>query len=211
MDWSSWVRILIHLGTSGRNLKKSLRSGLRNMKREKVERICEVCGKKFPVQPSRVKWGRGITCSPECQHILVGHKNSRPKIKLICKGCGKKFSKSPSTFKNKVGGGQFCSTKCAYANKKRGELSANWRGGKVVGNEKIRKSPEYKEWIKKVIKRDNYTCQVCGIKNVSFHIHHIKELAKYPELAMVVLNGLTVCVPCHSRIHNKHLRRMRND
>lgn len=174
----------------------------------KIIRICPICKKEFKVSPSRIKYGRGITCSKKCQNILVSLKNNK-KMRITCKYCGKDFFRSKSHINNKNGKGQYCSTKCAYSNKKRGKLSANWKGGRLTENEKIRKSLEYKEWIKKILIRDNYICQICGVKNVPFHIHHVKEFSKYPDLRLEITNGITLCIPCHSQIHKKLLRRIR--
>jgi len=182
-------------------------NGLKNMK---IKRICKICKRKFKIFLSRIKYGRGITCSKKCQNVWVSFKNNK-QIKLICKYCGKKFFRSKSQIDNKNGKGQYCSIKCAYSNKKRGELSSNWKGGRLNENEKIRKSPEYKIWIKKILKRDNFVCQICNVKNVPFHIHHIKEFSKFPDLRLSEDNGIVLCIPCHSSIHNKTFKRIRND
>lgn len=56
--------------------------------------------------------------------------------------------------------------------------------------------PEYKEWRKKVFKRDNYTCRECGEKRY-LQAHHIKQVALFPELMFDVDNGETLCKECH--------------
>ena len=80
---------------------------------------------------------------------------------------------------------------------RRGEKSGNWQGGKMKENRIIRGRIEFREWRTKVFERDNYTCQICGVRGCYLHPHHLKQLAKYPELAFKVDNGQTLCVPCH--------------
>ncbi len=78
-----------------------------------------------------------------------------------------------------------------------GEKHYNWQGGITPLNLKIRNSLEYKLWREAVFKRDSFTCQICGIKNVYFHAHHIKPFSLFPKLRFAIDNGQTLCVPCH--------------
>lgn len=66
-----------------------------------------------------------------------------------------------------------------------------------------RDSVEHKEWIRKVLERDSFMCQWCHKKN-SLVAHHIKPWNEYPELRLVVGNGLTLCRACHMRHHKNH-------
>lgn len=88
----------------------------------------------------------------------------------------------------------------------RGENNPLWKGGITPVNNQIRHSLEYKEWIRKVFKRDNYTCQGCGVrsgngKRVYLHAHHIKLFSEEPELRFDISNGITLCKNCHKKIH----------
>ena len=49
-----------------------------------------------------------------------------------------------------------------------------------------------------VLKRDNYTCQCCGAKNVKLHVHH-KESRKTGSEAP--WDKITLCEDCHEGIH----------
>ena len=66
----------------------------------------------------------------------------------------------------------------------------------------IRKSPDYQRWREEVRQRDKKTCRVCGVHH-NLHIHHIKPLDKYPEFAIELDNGLTLCGNCHSLLNSK--------
>lgn len=70
-----------------------------------------------------------------------------------------------------------------------------------------RKSRLYQEWRNAVLLRDDYTCQKCGTKN-KIIAHHIVEYkiangGKDVKLMTDVDNGITLCAPCHIRLHNK--------
>jgi hypothetical protein len=68
----------------------------------------------------------------------------------------------------------------------------------------IRHSFAYKEWVKDVFTRDNFTCQICGKHGGQLNAHHIKPFAKYPELRLIVSNGITLCKDCHMKYHKEH-------
>jgi len=54
------------------------------------------------------------------------------------------------------------------------------------------------KWRKRVLKRDDYKCQMCGNVEVRFlQIHHIKPWHKYPKLRWKINNGIALCETCH--------------
>lgn len=82
------------------------------------------------------------------------------------------------------------------------ENHPNWQGGKTKHAERFRKKWEYKFWRKSVFERDNYTCQLCGIRSgigisVFLEADHIKPFAYFPELRLDINNGRTLCRDCH--------------
>lgn len=83
----------------------------------------------------------------------------------------------------------------------RGEKSHLWKGGITKENHRIRGSVDSKIWRESVFKRDDYTCQECNIRGTTLNAHHIKEFSNNIELRFDVINGITLCVPCHRRIH----------
>jgi 5-methylcytosine-specific restriction endonuclease McrA len=70
---------------------------------------------------------------------------------------------------------------------------------------------EYKEWHRKVLKRDGYRCKKCGKRGGDLTVDHIKryhhialenklrttEDARQCKELWDVKNGQTVCWPCH--------------
>jgi len=98
--------------------------------------------------------------------------------------------------------------KCEYVSErnrinnpnKKGELSNTWKGGCWA-------------YIKKqVLIRDNYTCQICGLRDVEIiQVDHIKPKSIFPELRLDLDNLMTMCPNCHARKtiiekKNKYLR-----
>jgi len=85
----------------------------------------------------------------------------------------------------------------ALSNRQRGENNPNWKGGVSSENEKFRKTTVYKNWRIAVFERDDYTCQACGNRGGKLHADHELPFAEFPDLRLEILNGRTLCVPCH--------------
>lgn len=85
----------------------------------KIDRECPVCGRTYKVNADRLeRWGRGVTCSRECQYISNANKMKR-RISLVCATCGAEFSRRPSSIKGKYGA-QYCSRPCHYKGRRLG-------------------------------------------------------------------------------------------
>ncbi len=66
----------------------------------------------------------------------------------------------------------------------------------ISKNPRNRNGRKRTSFRKQVLKRDDYTCQMCGnFKNLE--IHHIKSWHMYPELRWEVSNGIALCHKCH--------------
>lgn len=130
-----------------------------------------------------------------------------------CLSCGVSFWRRPFDIKN--GNNKFCSKNCYFEwqkGKSKGkynrdqskEKNPNWKGGVSDKNNLIRTSKKYKNWRKKIFKRDDWTCQKCGSRSgknkaVILHAHHIKPFALYPDLRFNLENGITLCKKCHNK------------
>jgi len=62
---------------------------------------------------------------------------------------------------------------------------------------------EGKSFREKVLKRDNYTCQICGSKE-NLEAHHI--IPRSRGGANLVENGITLCRDCHKAVHEGKIR-----
>lgn len=80
------------------------------------------------------------------------------------------------------------------------KLKAIQLGEKVPEGEDYQKGEMYGEYNVRqyVLKRDNYTCRICGCKDVKFHVHHI-ETRKIGGNAPD--NLITLCENCHEMLH----------
>ena len=79
-----------------------------------------------------------------------------------------------------------------------GEKNSNWKGGaKDSQAERVK----FHETIRvDVLKRDNYTCQLCNEKGGKLQVDHIKSWAEYVEGRFCIDNCRTVCMGCHYKI-----------
>lgn len=189
----------------------------RRFRKLKALGLCAICGKNrvtdrilcgsCRVQRKKREYREFIKPCKTCRKPLENKvasfcKEHRTKT---CKQCLISF-----VSKNGAVNSVYCSRKCRGLSQRGryGELACNWQGGKVAEKRVIRGRKDYKEWRDNVYKRDNWTCQHCGNRQakgntVVLHAHHIKEFSKYPELRIVVSNGLTLCEACHGDLHIK--------
>jgi 5-methylcytosine-specific restriction endonuclease McrA len=65
-----------------------------------------------------------------------------------------------------------------------------------------RQGPLGRAWTNYILKRDLKTCRKCG-KPASI-AHHIYPIKEFPGLIFMLWNGISVCLPCHNRIHTHH-------
>lgn len=80
------------------------------------------------------------------------------------------------------------------------KIKAVQLGEKVPEGEDYQKGEMYGEYNVRqyVLKRDNYTCRICGCKDAKFHVHHIetrKTGGNAPD------NLITLCENCHEKLH----------
>lgn len=185
---------------------------------KKIEKECQICGKKFKVKPSRkdtVKF-----CSKECKHKWMSKNFSgkdnpyySSKIKIECEECGKKVLKMP--YEVEQAKHHFCSMKCSHkwrSDKFSGENHPGWKGGREPYY-----GPNWKRQQKKARKRDNHTCQKCGKTNKELgrelDVHHKTPLRKFKgkdgninfEEANKFSNLISLCQKCHMKVEHNQL------
>ena len=57
-----------------------------------------------------------------------------------------------------------------------------------------------KTWSTVIKTLDNNMCKLCDSKKY-LNSHHIMPMQYYPELALDVNNGITLCEECHHKLH----------
>lgn len=66
----------------------------------------------------------------------------------------------------------------------------------------VYRTSELSQWSRAVKQRDRRTCQHCG-SNSYLHAHHIKPRILFPEYALEIDNGVTLCKTCHIAEHKR--------
>lgn len=164
----------------------------------KNKRYCEECG-------GHLKWCNKRFCSRDCSSKnRTGKKLSeshRESLSMAKKG------KRPQHFIEQA---QEISRKLSMAligkpqPWNRGKNHPNYvDGGKAAhARQKDMGRVEYKNWHRAVLKRDDYTCQICNGRGGKLCVDHIKSYAYYPKLRYELDNGRTLCVECHLNTDN---------
>jgi len=84
-----------------------------------------------------------------------------------------------------------------------GENHYNWNP-QITDEQRqhTRRYPEYKQWVKDVYERDQYTCQVCGdSRGGNLQAHHLYSYTHYPKKRLKLENGICLCETCHNNFH----------
>lgn len=179
--------------------------------------ICPVCGKQFTKRV--VKKCQAVYCSRQCaykgrsmgitkRHIEKSYNTHPTKVKLRCLYCGKEFVVN-KTHKNH----KYCSRSCFLKSHKismMGSYNPSWQGGKSY-YKRCYRGIDWEEQRQQCYKRDNYTCQICGVKCVSrrdlsdnngnrlIQCHHINEYKTDKNNNLD--NLVTLCASCHKKLH----------
>lgn len=165
---------------------------------------CKYCGVEFETWNCVLKRGGAKYCSRNCAFKArrgENHPNWQGgKPTLVCIVCGKEFQ---SYLDRRRKERRICSKSCLnkwQETSLRGKNNPNWKDGISTENNIIRTSTEYERWKTMVFKRDDYTCQLCGIRGGDLNAHHILSFRDFPEYRLDVSNGITHHEECHDII-----------
>lgn len=187
----------------------------------RVECVCQHCGKKFQEVPSKVADGRGKFCSKKChyEHGLTEEVKNK-----VSEGLKRHIEKDPQAFKEQCKRAVAVAwshpeTKAFHVNRmkgKRGKESIAWKNGNSTWASNVRASEKMKAWTLDVLKRDGFTCRFTGQRGGSLNVHHIVQLktlfkiynvksfedAMNCEALWDVDNGVTMAESFHIEFHN---------
>lgn len=131
--------------------------------------------------------------------------NSSVYVYVKCDKCGKISKMLYKDYLTHNHEGKTYCKKCAYELFMTGSNNPAWNKNKT-DEERIlgRNYPEYKDFIKKVLLRDNYTCQCCGkyAAHDDIEVHHLEGYDWCEEKRTDVSNGISLCSKCHSNFHS---------
>jgi hypothetical protein len=159
--------------------------------RKKDNHYCIKCKRKIHYN----LWRKSKICG-KCRPKITGKKHHNYKHGKTCKNkkyycidCGKKISIGSAVYKNKR-----C-RKCANLK----ELNPSWIDGRSYKPYTSDFDYKLKEFIRK---RDNYTCQVCGIKQKNYYrkldVHHID----YNKKNCNKDNLIALCNRCNCKVNS---------
>lgn len=187
----------------------SLKKGSNKM----VKGVCPACGKeRLTYWYNIVRYGTTF-CGP-CAALkkavaMIGKKYGRltvesvyetrgkggnTKLNAVC-DCGKKVV----VLRHHLISGHTKSCGCYHREIHSGE-NCHLYNPKLTDEDRKRHRSGINTWRKLVLKRDDYTCQVCG-STESLIAHHLDGYKDNSALATDVDNGVTVCKGCHIDFH----------
>ena len=130
-------------------------------------------------------------------------KGSMAKIICDCDNCGKIMETSYSNYTKYNHDGKYYCQQCASKIFNSGENCNLWNPNLTDEEREIKRHyPEYNEFVKKVLARDNYTCQCCGKYGKSFEVHHLDGYDWCVDKRTDETNGITLCKACHKNFHS---------
>lgn len=121
-------------------------------------------------------------------------------VQVRCKECGKIWQADP---KKILYQGQGCMD--CYRKNNFGENHPHWNPNKTDEERIIdRQYEDYYNFVKTVMKRDNYICQITGQKGYKLVVHHLNGYNWDKENRTNIDNGITLSENIHLEFHKKY-------
>jgi len=162
--------------------------------RTKVKLVCANCDKEFEL------WKRERVKKVKCCSLKCAGEYRKRRIKVKCYNCGKIFDAKPTEVRKNKWGHFFCSVDCYNEHRSNEQLSTNL---------KVHNSLSY-TLKKKILKRDNFICQLCGKRPHDLTVDHILPVhyfvTKYRTIEKCLNAGVndpnnlqTLCFNCNRK------------
>ena len=130
---------------------------------------------------------------------------SNLEVDVKCDKCGKQYRMIYENYTNKNYDGKIYCIACACKIFNSGEKNPNWKPCKSNEERELQRSyPEYHDFIKKVMARDNYICQITGQKGYKLVVHHLNGYNWDKENRTNIDNGITLSENIHLEFHKKY-------
>ena len=171
----------------------------------KNEKYYEALGYEIPRRKN--KWGK--LTHPKGTKIEVRVEDLKPNsgaiVEYECDGCKGKFTTEYAQYVRFNHDGKYYCRECGVEIFNTGENCYCWDNNKTQEErENKRHYPEYKEFIKKVLNRDDFTCCCCGKSADKMEVHHLDGYDWCKERRVDETNGVTLCESCHKNFHSKY-------
>ena len=130
--------------------------------------------------------------------------HSKIKVDVECDNCGKLLNMAYEKYYKYNHDGKYYCNHCANKVFHSGKKNWNYNSNITDKERKIKRNNlEYVDFVKRVIERDNHTCQYCGKEcNHDAEVHHLDGYDWCIEKRTDDTNGITLCKTCHKNFHS---------
>lgn len=144
---------------------------------------------------------KGSTVKVKVEDLMP---NSSVFVDIKCDYCNKIFKRRYYQYTASNHNGKFYCKNCSSKAQLSGTKSPSWNSSIDPKEREINRNyQEYHDFIKRVLTRDNYTCQCCGKQiNHNAEVHHLDGYNWCIEKRTDDTNGITLCSTCHSNFHS---------
>lgn len=173
--------------------------------KNRFKHTCLQCGIEFSCFNKEQKY-----CSKKCSD-----EGKKREIKFVCDYCGSISNLNKNHYNRSKH--HFCSNECKglwYKENKKGKNNPNWNPNlteeeRRYNREHRRNIEGYVDFIKEVLKRDNYTCRLSGVKGTgsNLKIHHLNGFHWYIEGRIDPNNAVTLSKEVHDLFHKIYGKR----
>ena len=167
---------------------------------KRYESLGYIIPKYYNEKQNKWKYKKGTKI---CVNINDLPKNSNMKVKCKCDNCGKITENAYVDYiKHNYNGKTYCNN-CSSTVFISGENNYKWNNKKTREQRIIdRGNVGYHYFKLSVLKRDNYTCIICGKKHKDLVVHHLDSYDWCEEKRQDISNGVTLCEICHKNFHS---------
>lgn len=160
-----------------------------------IPRVLQNCkGTKYYAVPRGTTIRVKVSDLPKGSHITVS---------CECDRCGKTLQMTYKDYQKKNHEGKTYCHPCAIQEFLSGENNPYWNKNKSLEERiKGRGYPEYDEFVKRVLRRDSFTCQCCGATDCRLNVHHLDSYDWCIDKRLDDTNGISLCENCHKNFHS---------